>query len=82
MNIVTQNIDTLSQQTREEWRHGEQLIEVHGRMGIYHCSSEAPCEMATEVYASAADVFGHEVAAALDHREVRQGAQGGVREPC
>jgi YD repeat-containing protein len=77
VNIVTQNIDTLSQQTRQAWNHAEQLVEVHGRMGIYHCSGGegdgeggGHCEMATETFMTTEELWGKEIGKAIEDPEV------------
>jgi NAD-dependent SIR2 family protein deacetylase len=38
--IMLQNIDSLHQQTASRWDTASQLIEVHGRLGLYHCGKE------------------------------------------
>ncbi|GAB5031939.1 transcriptional sir2 family [Nannochloropsis oceanica] len=60
--VVTQNIDSLHQQTQVQWDHAKQLVEIHGRLGLYRCSSDEYCVLANEIYLKAADVFGPAVA--------------------
>ena len=57
VTVVTQNIDSLHQQTRVSWSTTTQLIEVHGRLGLYHCTSESGCDLATETFLKAQDIF-------------------------
>ena len=38
LSVVTQNIDALHQATQTAWNSGEDLVEVHGRAGLYKCS--------------------------------------------
>ena len=67
MTVVTQNIDTLHQSTRERWDVERQLIEVHGRLGLYHCSSdEGVCHLSTETHATAAQLFPPHVSRAIE----------------
>ena len=37
IKVITQNIDGLHFRTRNQWNHDEQLIEAHGRLGLYKC---------------------------------------------
>jgi len=37
VNVITQNIDSLHQQTKQRWPHEQKLVEIHGRMGLYRC---------------------------------------------
>ena len=65
--MVTQNIDALHQSTREQWDVERQLIEVHGRLGLYHCSSdEGTCHLSTETHATAAQLFPEHVSRAIE----------------
>lgn len=52
LNIVTQNVDGLQQHTAVVWEHENRLIEAHGRVGLYRCSSDPevddPCPYAEE----------------------------------
>ena len=38
--IITQNIDGLHHCTTKKYDHENQLIEIHGKLGLYHCSRE------------------------------------------
>ena len=38
LSVVTQNIDALHQATQTAWNSGEDLVEVHGRAGLYKCA--------------------------------------------
>ncbi|TFJ81716.1 hypothetical protein NSK_006965 [Nannochloropsis salina CCMP1776] len=64
--VVTQNIDSLNRQTREAWAHQDKLVEIHGRLGLYHCSSNDYCILANETWAQAIDVFGPELAEQIE----------------
>lgn len=65
--VVTQNIDSLHQATAERWDVERQLIEVHGRLGLYHCASdEGACHLSTETYATADQLFPPHVSRAIE----------------
>jgi NAD-dependent SIR2 family protein deacetylase len=67
VRVITQNIDTLHQQTRTHWSAVDQLIEVHGRLGLYHCASdEDNCDLATETSATAAHLFSEPIRQAIE----------------
>ena len=38
--IITQNIDGLHRNTKRKYDDKTQLIEIHGKLGWYHCSRE------------------------------------------
>ena len=77
--IVTQNIDSLHQKTQTSWPVTSQLIEVHGRMGLYHCSSEEDCDLATEVFVGAAEIFPEAVQKAIEEVScLPTGLRGGM----
>lgn len=67
LTVVTQNIDALHQATAHQWDVDRQLIEVHGRLGLYHCASEEGiCHLATETYATAEQLFPPHISRAID----------------
>ncbi|GMH50666.1 hypothetical protein TL16_g00838 [Triparma laevis f. inornata] len=37
VKVLTQNVDGLHQKTAESWNHKENLVEAHGRLGLYKC---------------------------------------------
>ncbi len=67
LTVITQNIDSLHQATQQSWDVERQLIEVHGRLGLYHCSSDdGVCHLSTETYATADQLFPPHVSRAIE----------------
>lgn len=41
VNVITQNVDGLHSATVTDWNWSDQLIEAHGRLGLYKCIPES-----------------------------------------